>query len=95
MKVVYKLQGCVTSVKHNAIAHTQKEKYRFSTQTGFSTQVSGHVTSIERDRNSRYFSQVSIFFNEASVSMISSIWYRYRPTLISQLKTTQSTELTS
>ena len=37
------------------------------------------INSIERYRNSRYFSQVSIFFKKTS--MVSNIWYRYRPTL--------------
>ena len=44
-------------------------------------QVNGHVSSIERDQNSRYFLQVSIFLNETPMSTISSIWYRCRPTL--------------
>ena len=39
------------------------------------------MNSIERDRNSRYFLQVSKLFMEISVSIISSIWYRFRPTL--------------
>ena len=39
------------------------------------------MNSIERDRISRYFLQVSILFMEISVSIISSIWYRIRPTL--------------
>ena len=47
----------------------------------------GHVNSIERDRNGRYFSQVSILYKETSVSMIRSIWYRYRSTLINTGRT--------
>ena len=34
------------------------------------------MKSIERDRKSRYLSQVSILFKETSISMISSVWYR-------------------
>ena len=43
------------------------------------------MNSIERDRSSRYFWRVSVFFNESPVSMISSIWYRYRPILMERL----------
>ena len=35
------------------------------------------VNSIDRNRSSRYFSQVSIFFKETAVSAISCIRYRY------------------
>lgn len=46
----------------------------------FNIQVSCHLSSIVRDQNSQYFSQtISIFFKETPVSMISSIWNRYRP----------------
>ena len=44
-------------------------------------QVSNHMSSIERDRNGRNFSQVSIYFKQPPVSMITSIWYQYQPTL--------------
>ena len=43
------------------------------------------MNSIERDRSSRYFWRVSVFFNESPVLMISSIWYRYRPILMERL----------
>ena len=57
---------------------TQTEIYWFSAleQPSNISQGSSHVNSIEREQNSRYFSQASIFLKETLVSIISSIWYR-------------------
>ena len=51
--------------------HMHKQKMLvFDTKMIFNIHVSGHVMSMEMGRNSRYFSQVSIYFK------VSSIWFR-------------------